>query len=106
MRLAQLLHTLVLATAPRRILLGGGVMHAQPHLVRAHAIGSCSRSLNRITSRSPRSLVRRSLQYIGPPGSGALAGPLGALALAADALATRYDPRPPGKEQPIHGIDG
>ena len=30
--LAQLLHTLVLATAPRRILLGGGVMEARPEL--------------------------------------------------------------------------
>jgi fructokinase len=81
--LAQLLQTLVLATAPQRILLGGGVMHAQRHLferlrrqlqsslnhyIEAPQIGECIE------------------QYIGPPELGEMAGPLGALALAQDAL--------------------
>ena len=30
--LGQLMHTMVLTTAPRRIFLGGGVMSGQPHL--------------------------------------------------------------------------
>lgn len=49
--LAQLLHIIVLATAPRRILIGGGIDG-----------------------------------YAVPPGLGSLAGPLGALALAADTI--------------------
>jgi len=80
--LAQLMHTMVLTTAPARIFLGGGVMSAQTHL------------FERIRQELKRSLagyvdapeVGTGLaQFIVPPGLGAMAGPLGALALAADA---------------------
>jgi fructokinase len=80
--LAQLAHTMVLTTAPARIFLGGGVMSAQTHL------------FERIRQELRRSLggyvaapeVGAGLaQFIVPPGLGGMAGPLGALALAADA---------------------
>jgi fructokinase len=81
--LAQLLHTLVLATAPQRILLGGGVMHAQRHLF-ARLRSELQLSLNHYVE-APQ-LGSRIEQYIQPPGLGERAGPLGALALAQDAL--------------------
>jgi len=80
--LAQLMHTMVLTTAPTRIFLGGGVMSAQAHL------------FERIRQELKRSLagyvaapeVGAGLaQFIVPPGLGTMAGPLGALALAVDA---------------------
>ncbi len=80
--IAQLLHTLVLATAPRRILVGGGVAEARPELlgqVRRQLIESLNGYLEL------DALTGRIEEYIVPPGLGALAGPLGALALAADA---------------------
>ncbi len=73
---------MVLTTAPARILLGGGVMSAQSHL------------FERIRQELRRSLagyvevpeVDAELdKYVVPPGLGTMAGPLGALALAADA---------------------
>jgi fructokinase len=81
--LAQLLHTLVLATAPRRILIGGGVADARPELldrVRHLLVESLNGYLNldELTGGIDR--------YVVPPGLGPLAGPLGALALAADAM--------------------
>jgi fructokinase len=81
--IAQLLHTLVLGTAPRRILLGGGVTHARPFLlerVREKLIRSLNGYLNL------DGLTGRIEHYVAPPGLRSLAGPLGALALAADAL--------------------
>ncbi len=82
--LAQLLQTLLLATAPRRILIGGGVIEHRPELilkVRDSFIKSvnCYLDLEDLTGGTDR--------YVTPPGLGALAGPLGALALAADAHA-------------------
>jgi fructokinase len=82
--LAQLLQTLVLATAPQRILLGGGVMHAQRHLF-APLRRELQRSLNHYLE-APQ-LGAHIEDYIRPPGLGDRAGPLGALALAHDALA-------------------
>lgn len=82
--LAQLLHTLVLATAPKRILLGGGVMHAQRHLF-APLRRELQRSLNHYVE-APE-LGEHIDEYIQPPGLGEMAGPLGSLALAQDALA-------------------
>jgi fructokinase len=81
--LAQLLHTLVLATAPRRILIGGGVAEARPELlerVRCLLVESLNGylSLDKLAGAIDR--------YVAPPGLGSLAGPLGALSLAADAI--------------------
>jgi fructokinase len=80
--LGQLMHTIVLTTAPQRIFLGGGVMSAQSHLferIRAEL----RRSLNRYVEAIQ--LEAGLGQYIVPPGLGDMSGPLGALALAADA---------------------
>ncbi len=80
--LAQLLHTLVLATAPRRILVGGGVVQARPELlpqIRQHLLASLNGYLKLDELIGPLS------RYIVPPGLGASAGPLGALALALEA---------------------
>jgi fructokinase len=81
--LGQLLHFLVLATAPRKILMGGGVMSSRPYLferVRADLRASLAGYRH-----APE--LGDLASYVGPPGLGALAGPLGALALAADAAA-------------------
>lgn len=81
--LGQMLHVLVLATAPSRIFLGGGVMGSGEHLfVRVRE--ELRRSLNGYLRVDE---VGQNLdRYVGPPGLGSLAGPLGALALAARAL--------------------
>jgi fructokinase len=80
--LGRLAHTIVLATAPRRILFGGGVMQGRPELlarVREHLV----RSLNGYLRVDE--MTHGIGEFIVAPGLGALAGPLGALALAADA---------------------
>ena len=82
--LGQLLHTIVLGTAPKRILVGGGVATGQPALlprVRQKLRASLNGYLE-IDELGPG--IDR---YIVAPGLGPLAGPLGALALAADAYA-------------------
>jgi fructokinase len=79
--LGQLMHTMVLTTAPSRIFLGGGVM-AQSHLFE-RIQQELTRSLNGYIE-APQ-LERGLAQFIVPPGLGTMAGPLGALALAADA---------------------
>jgi fructokinase len=81
--LAQLLHTLVLATAPRRILIGGGVVHERPQLL-DHLRGQLIASLHGCLDLDE--LTGDIDRYVLSPGLGPLAGPLGALALAADAL--------------------
>ena len=72
--LAQLCHVLVVSTAPQRILIGGGVMERQPHL------------LNRIPKLLEESLSAYlplpAGDYVRSPGLGSMAGPLGAIALA------------------------
>ena len=73
--LAQLCHTIVLAAAPRRIAIGGGVVARQPHL------------LARIETRLVESLngfidLPGGGAYIRAPELGGDAGPLGAIALA------------------------
>jgi fructokinase len=80
--LAQLLHTMVLTTAPSRIFLGGGVMAAQTHLFE-RIQQELKRSLNGYVE-APE-LGQGLAHFIVPPGLGTMAGPLGALALAADA---------------------
>lgn len=81
--LSQLLHTLVLATAPRRILVGGGVIEARPALL-AHVRRELLSSLNGYLDLE--ALAGSIERYVVPPGLGSLAGPLGALALAADMI--------------------
>ena len=86
--LGQLLHTLVLGTAPRRILIGGGVIAARPYLFE-HIRAALARSLAGYrNSRELNDLGR----YVAPPGLGVAAGPLGALALAADAATAHVAP--------------
>jgi fructokinase len=80
--LAQLLHTMVLTTAPARIFLGGGVLSAQAHLFE-RIQQELRQSLNGYV-QAPE-LEQGLAQYIVAPGLGIMAGPLGALALAADA---------------------
>jgi fructokinase len=83
--LAQMLHNIVLATAPRRILVGGGVMQAHPELF-TRMRQQLDESLNGYLDLEE--LTGGIDGYIVPPGLGPLAGPLGALALAADAWLT------------------
>lgn len=80
--LSQLVHILVVATAPRRIVIGGGVMEARPELIR-QLRAELLESLNAYIDL--QSLVGDIDGYVVAPGLEALAGPLGALALAADA---------------------
>jgi fructokinase len=81
--LAQLCQTLVLATGPRRIFLGGGVMAGQAQLFAMIRLG-LQRSLNGYlgTQEVGAGLDR----FIVASDLGAAVGPLGALALAADRL--------------------
>ena len=79
--LAQLSHTLVLAVAPQRILIGGGVISGQTHLFpRIRQLFTLSLNGYLQTVEITSGLDR----YIVPPGLGTGAGPLGALAVAAD----------------------
>lgn len=80
--LGQLLHALVVTTAPRRILVGGGVLTGQPHLLQR------LRTLLRISLNGyldPADADPALLHYIVPAGLGPLVGPMGAIALAAEA---------------------
>jgi len=80
--LGQLLHTMLLATAPKRILIGGGVVGGRPELltrIRAQFVKSLNGYLDL------EDLTGSVDRYVASPGLGALAGPLGALAVAADA---------------------
>jgi len=80
--LAQLIQALLLATAPRRVLIGGGVALGRPQLfalVRELLVESVNGYLNL------EELTGGVTDYIVSPALGAHAGPLGALALAADA---------------------
>jgi len=77
--LAQLNHLLVVTAAPQRILIGGGVMSAQPHLfprIRRALLESLNGYLH-----IPQ-VLNDIDRFIAPPGLGTLAGPLGALAIA------------------------
>ena len=79
--LAQLSHLLVVTVAPQRILIGGGVVSGQHHLfprIRRSMLASLNGYLS-ISGEIDRFIV--------PPGLGTSAGPLGALAVAADAYA-------------------
>lgn len=80
--LAQLLQTILLATAPKRILMGGGVVERRPELL-AQVRDQFVKSLNGYLDLED--LTGGIDRYLLPPGLGSLAGPLGSLALAADA---------------------
>ena len=74
--LAQLCHTIACATAPRKILLGGGVVMGQPHL------------LDRVRIMLHDSLAGYLAlpdDYLMPARLGDMAGPLGAIALGIQA---------------------
>lgn len=79
--LGQLAHWLVLSVAPQRILIGGGVISERAHLfpaIRRHLVASLNGYIE------INELGRGLDAYIVPPGLGAQAGPLGALAVAAE----------------------
>jgi len=93
--LAQLLHAIVLATAPQRILVGGGVLQARPKIL-VSVRRLLAESLNGYLDLEE--LTDAIDRYVVAPGLGALAGPLGALAIAADARArAQMLPRSTGK---------
>ena len=82
--LGQLLHVLVLTAAPRRILMGGGVMDAQPGLfpmIRRELADSLAGYV------VDRRLAEDLDTYVVPPALGGRAGPMGSLVLAGEALA-------------------
>jgi fructokinase len=82
--LAQLAHTLTLTFAPQRILIGGGVVLGQPGLLmRMRAALRASLGGYLVLPQLEEGIE----EFIAPPELGHLAGPLGALALAADAHA-------------------
>jgi len=87
--LGALAHTLVFATAPRRILIGGGVADGRPALlaaIRRELLASAGDYMN--LGR----LAGGVDALIAAPALGAQAGPLGAIALAADALEAARTP--------------
>jgi fructokinase len=73
--LAQLCHAIVCAAAPRAIVIGGGVVDGQPHLLPAIE-AMLVESLNGYLQ------LPEGAAYVRSPGLGADAGPLGAIALA------------------------
>jgi len=83
--IAQLAHLLAVSVAPQRVLVGGGVPTARPELF-PRMRGLLAQSLNGYLDvhevTSPEGLER----YLVPPGLGTGAGPLGALAIAAESL--------------------
>ncbi|GGE84865.1 ROK family protein [Sphingomonas prati] len=82
--LAMMLHNLVLTTAPQRILLGGGVPVGQPHLIpriRAALVASLGGYAH--AERVAEDIQR----FVSGPELGAMAGPMGAIALARLAIA-------------------
>jgi fructokinase len=78
--LAQLNHLLIVTAAPQRILIGGGVISTRPQLfprIRRAVLESLNDYLH-----IPE-VLNDIDRFIAPPGLGTLAGPLGALAVAA-----------------------
>jgi fructokinase len=81
--LGQLMHVITFATVPERILVGGGVAEGRPEIL-AYTRDALVKSINGFVDLE--SLVGDVSAFVIPPGLGALAGPLGALAVAAEAL--------------------
>ncbi|HWQ86720.1 ROK family protein [Brevundimonas sp.] len=84
--LAALLHNLVLTTAPQRMLIGGGVVGGQPFLL-PRLRTALVQSLNGYGA-TPE-IVERIGSFVVAPALADRAGPLGAIALAEDALSGR-----------------
>lgn len=80
--LAMLVHALVLAAAPRRIALGGGVLAGRPALLAAVR----ARATDALAGYGAVPGFFDPARDVGPPGLGDEAGPLGPLALALDLL--------------------
>ena len=81
--LAQMCHLLIATVAPQKILVGGGVVSGHPHLfprMRHLLLASLNGYLHIPEMQNDIE------HYLAPPGLGTLAGPLGALAVAADTL--------------------
>ena len=81
--IAQLVATVLLTTAARQVLIGGGIGMGRPHLipmVRAKLLGVLDGYLPFVDEASVERIVRT-------PALGDQAGPLGAVAVALDALA-------------------
>lgn len=81
--LTGLLHNLVVTAAPERIAIGGGVITSREHLF-VKLRKSLAASIGNYGSLAAYcgALDRR----LGPPGLGALAGPMGAIAMGLEAL--------------------
>ncbi|MFZ1741986.1 MAG: ROK family protein, partial [Pontixanthobacter sp.] len=76
--IAQMLHNIILTATPRRIFVGGGVATKQPQL-----FPIIHRELKRSLNGYLTSVELDHLEdYVTPPSLGALAGPLGPIALA------------------------
>ena len=90
--LAQLLHALALVATPERVIMGGGVINAQPHLV-ARIRDKMGKSLAGYSS--PLATPDARERFLQTSGLGRNVGPLGALALARTALAERQAGRLP-----------
>lgn len=83
---AGMIHNLAMTTAPERIILGGGVIERRPSLfgpIRRAVVDSLASY-----AHTP-AIAGRIDSFITPPALGEMAGPLGALALASDAVAAR-----------------
>jgi len=77
--LAQLCHAIVCAAAPRAIAIGGGVLEKQPHL-----LGRIEAML--VESLNGYIVLPNGGRYVRAPELGRDAGPLGAIALAMNAM--------------------
>jgi fructokinase len=86
--IAGLCHNLLMGSVPERILIGGGVVNRQPHLlpkVRTMLVES-------LAGYGDATAIASQIEsYIVPPELGDHAGPLGAIALALDALTDAKD---------------
>ena len=78
--LAMLIHNLVLSTQPKRILIGGGVIEGRPSLIEAVR----GRALESLAGYYSGATLPDG--FLAPPGLGASAGPLGAIAVGLSAL--------------------
>ena len=83
--LAQLAHLLAVSVAPQRVLIGGGVPTARPELFPniRHLLAESLNGYLDVQEVTSREGLER---YLVPPGLGTGAGPLGALAVAADCM--------------------